>query len=173
MIEDSFPQARLVGVVSDTHWPRRAHRYPDALLSGLAGVDLILHAGDLVILGALEPLRRIAPVIAVCGNVDEIEVRRELPEKRIVQAGAHRIGVTHGHLGTARTTPERALAAFAGEAVSAVVFGHSHSPLNEMRGGILLFNPGSPTDRRSQPTFSYGILHVEERLWGELRTLRV
>ncbi len=167
MIEDAWPEVRRIGVVSDTHWPRRARQYRPALLQGLEGVDLILHAGDLTILAALEPLREIAPVVAVCGNVDEMEVRAALPAQRIVRVGRYRIGLTHGHLGTARTTPERALRSFE-PGLDAVVFGHSHAPLHELRDGVLLLNPGSPTDRRHEPRFSYGLLFAENVLRGEL-----
>lgn len=172
MIEESFPHARRVGVVSDTHLRSTARPYPNALLQGLQGVDLILHAGDLTVLAALEPLQRIAPVIAVAGNVDEPAVRAALPERRLVRAGAYRIGLVHGDRGTGRTTVERALNAFSFVPLDAIVFGHTHAPLCEEHNGILLFNPGSPTDRRLQAEFSFGILHLEDRLWGEVLRFR-
>jgi putative phosphoesterase len=161
-----------VGVVSDTHWRGGGRAYPEVLLRGLQGVDLILHAGDLVTLAALEPLWLIAPVVAVAGNVDEMAVRAALPDRRVVQIGPYRVGLTHGHRGVGRNTPERALTTFEFVPLDAVVFGHSHEPLCEERDGVLLFNPGSPTDRRFQPEFSFGILHAAERLWGEIRRFR-
>jgi len=51
---------------------------------------------------------------------------------------------------------------FADSKVDAVVFGHSHQPYCELKGGCLLFNPGSPTDRRFQPRFSYGLLSIDQ-----------
>ncbi len=165
--DDAWPRARVLGVVSDTHLGYGRRGYPDALLRGLQRVDLILHAGDLVTLAALPPLEAIAPVVAVCGNVDELPVRVVFPTHRVVRAGAYRVGLVHGHQGIGRTTPERAFGAFTG--VDAVVFGHSHTPLCEVRDGVLLLNPGSPTDRRREPRFSYALLHVANRLWGEVR----
>jgi predicted phosphodiesterase len=72
------------------------------------------------------------------------------------------VGLTHGHLGRGRSTPQCALRAFDGVPnLRAVVFGHSHEPYNALIGGVLLFNPGSPTERRRQPRHSYGLLTVE------------
>lgn len=167
---DHWPQARRIGVLSDTHMPRRAAGYPEALLQAFRGVDLILHAGDLTTLRALEPLRALAPVVAVAGNTDDAAVRAALPTHRVIEAGGYRIGLTHGHLGPGATTPERARNTFSD--VHVVVFGHSHAPCCEQREGVLLFNPGSPTDRRAQPLFSCGILHLDGPPWGELLTWR-
>ena len=71
-----------------------------------------------------------------------------------------RIGVVHGHGGSGRSTLARAQNAFKNERVAAVLFGHSHIPYCEMHDGVLYFNPGSPTDRRRQPQFSYGIIRI-------------
>lgn len=59
-----------IGVVADTHIPGRARALPEALLRGLAGVDLILHAGDICVAPVLDWLAELAPVIAVAGNND-------------------------------------------------------------------------------------------------------
>ena len=72
------------------------------------------------------------------------------------------IGLTHGDLGLGGTTPERARGAFASEAVAAVLFGHSHAPLVErVAGGPLLVNPGSPTDKRAQPRYSWALVEID------------
>ncbi|MHB1133774.1 MAG: metallophosphoesterase family protein [Chloroflexota bacterium] len=151
----------LIGVVSDTHLPRFGRALPPRLMAGLRGVDLILHAGDLTEMFVLDLLREIAPVEAVHGNVDGAEVLWALPNQRVVEVGGKRIGLTHGH-GMAGSTPSRARQAFAGSTIDVVVFGHSHTPYNEEVDGLLLFNPGSPTDRRRQPRPSFGILRVHE-----------
>lgn len=165
-MEDSWPGVQRVGVISDTHMPRRGRSLPEALQHGLEGVDLILHAGDLVDPSVLEMLEQIAPVAAVCGNSDPLSVRMLLPERRVLQLGRFRVGLIHGHQGIGNSTPERARRAFTD--VDAVVFGHSHIPYCEMKEGVLLFNPGSPTDRRREPHFSYGLLHIAEHLRGEI-----
>lgn len=157
----------LVGVVSDTHVPSRARGLPAALLSGLRGAALILHAGDLTVLSVLDELGAIAPVHAVCGNVDAWEVYAVLPRERIVEVAGKRIGLVHGD-GPGGSTLARARRAFAGAKVDAVVFGHSHSPYCAREGSLLLFNPGSPTDKRREARPSYGLLRVGERIEGEI-----
>ncbi len=156
----------IIGCVSDTHIPRRVRALPGELYAALEGVDLILHAGDLVredVLADLEPLAR---VVAVAGNMDMEPLPARLGRAALIEVGPWRIGLVHGDRGTAGTTPARALEVFAGSAVDAVVFGHSHQPLVETRDGVLLLNPGSPTDHRAEPWPTYGRL-VLPRPGGE------
>ncbi len=148
-----------VGVIADTHIPGRAKAIPPAVLDGLAGVDLIIHAGDLVSAEVLETLRRIAPVQAVAGNNDPPPLAMGLGETLELELSGYRIGVAHGHLGTGKSTVERALSHFQG--AHCVIFGHSHMPYCQWHGSTLAFNPGSPTDRRRAPHCSYGMLYLE------------
>ena len=155
----------IVGVVSDTHLPKFGRELPPALVRGLtrANVEIIAHCGDLTEPIAIELLAQIAPVVAVAGNNDGPKLHRELGARTIIEAGDARIGVVHGHAGNGRTTPDRAFNAFEGERVDAILFGHSHIPYRQRRDGILLFNPGSPTDKRMNPAYSYGVVRVEGR----------
>jgi len=162
----------LIGVVSDTHIPRSARSLPAAVVRLFAEVDLILHAGDLTSLDVLHELQALAPVVAVHGNMCELSVMSQLPGSRVVTAEQFNIGLTHGHVGKGRTTPERALNQFQGQEVDCVVFGHSHQPFNETVGEVLLFNPGSPTDRRWAPVRSVGLLRVTDKIIGELVKLK-
>lgn len=148
-----------IGVVSDTHIPSRAKALPAALMEGLRGVDLIIHAGDLLKDYVLYELEEIAPVEAVAGNNDDEYIRSKLPDKKIIKAGKFRIGITHGY-GRGSNILYAALAAFSRDNVDCVVFGHSHVPFNETVNGILCVNPGSPTDKRWQEHYSYGIITV-------------
>jgi uncharacterized protein len=150
-----------IGVIADTHIHDGRPAIPPALLDGLAGVDIILHAGDLTDERLIAALERIATVHAVCGNCDPPALVAQLPTRRVVEVGGMRIGLTHGHLGRGRDTPRRALAYCAplGD-LRAIVFGHSHQPHNAMLDGVLLFNPGSPTQRRRAPYPSYGLLEI-------------
>lgn len=115
----------------------------------------------------LDELAQVAPVEAIYGNADSISALLALPAKRIVQAAGVRIGLVHGH-GQGGTTLLRAQRAFAGTAVDAVVFGHSHAPYCQKLGGLLLLNPGSPTDKRREPRPSFGLLRVAEGVEGEI-----
>jgi hypothetical protein len=155
----------LLGVISDTHLPSAAVRLPREVFDAFEGVNLILHAGDLVNYGVIEQLRRIAPVEAVAGNMDSPELRKLLPLTRIIEAGRHRIGLVHGS-GSRTGLPARVLSRFQG--VSAIVFGHSHEPLLDWKGGVLLVNPGSPAGRSGKGRPSVARLHVGEEITGEI-----
>lgn len=152
-----------VGIVSDTHMPGHAKPLPKKLKTGIRDVDLIVHAGDWQTPEVLEQFQEIAPTEGVTGNVDSAEMNRMLKPKLLLELKGFRIGIVHGHMGKGRTTPERARNAFADEEVDLIIFGHSHIPFNEVVDGVRLFNPGSPTDKRRQPRFSYGVLTLEEK----------
>ncbi|MCR3922420.1 MAG: metallophosphatase family protein [Firmicutes bacterium] len=157
-----------IGVLSDTHIPTRARQLPPALFTIFAGVDLILHAGDLAEEHVLEDLAAIAPVEAVAGNMDSIAIQQRLGNTKILELAGYRIGLVHGHLGSNRNkTPQRALETFATEQVDCVVFGHSHQPYRQTSTGVLLFNPGSPTDRRREPRHSCGLLTLGSTIEAE------
>ncbi|MCB0882899.1 MAG: metallophosphoesterase family protein [Thermoleophilia bacterium] len=149
-----------VGVISDTHMPVRARALPAACRDVLAGCDLILHAGDHADGASLAALRAIGPpVVAVHGNADGEDLRRALPASAEVDAGGVRIAVVHdagpreGRIGRLRRR-------FPGADV--VVFGHSHVPLVERdAGGFAIVNPGSPTDKRTQPHHTMALVRVD------------
>jgi hypothetical protein len=151
-----------IGVVSDTHLPRFGDRLPPELLTGLqrARVELILHLGDFT--GPEVPglLEAVAPLEAVAGNNDPPALVRRFGRRKILSVAGVRIGMVHGD-GTSGTTIGRSVDAFADEPVDVICFGHSHQPRCERRDGRWLVNPGSPTDKRTQPRYSYAILRIE------------
>lgn len=148
-----------LGVIADTHIPARAKAIPADIFEAFAGVDLILHAGDVTAAEVLAELRQIAPVEAVAGNNDPAALALGLGLIRELSLAGYRIGLVHGHIGQGKSTVERALSHFHG--ADCVVFGHSHLPYCQQHGRTLAFNPGSPTDRRRAPACSFGILHLE------------
>jgi putative phosphoesterase len=152
-----MPNAITVIATVDTHLPRFGRTLPVPLGRALVAADRVLHAGDITEAFVLDLLEAEAPLDAVAGNNDGPDLRVRLGLTKVVDIGGLRIGLTHGHDGPGRTTPERAWRQFAanGTRVDAIVFGHSHQPLVERRDGTWLLNPGSPTDRRRQPTFSF------------------
>ena len=149
-----------IGIISDTHIPH-FKKLPDAIWEHFAGVELIIHAGDLSVLSVTKELETIAPVVAVQGNVEEDEVIHALPIKREIVVGFCRIGIVH-ILGESSNRVKLARREFPDARV--VVYGHSHIPYNQEHEGQLLFNPGSATDRRRQPRCSIGLLYVDDVL---------
>ena len=148
--------------------PAKASQLPETLKLGLQRADIILHAGDWTSLDVLAQLSGYAPVYGIAGNNDGPEVVARFGYSRIVECGGKRIGLVHGH-GRSGTTERRAMDAFKGQKVDAIVFGHSHVPLCREHNGILMFNPGSPTDKRRQPSYSYGVLQLSGgRLQGKI-----
>ena len=166
----SPPQDLLrVVVVADTHlrrsWPNR--RLPAPALALLATADVILHAGDITQREHLDDLARHAPVHAVLGNNDP-ELAGELPEALEVELAGVRVGMIHDS-GPARGRERRLHARF--PTADVVVFGHSHIPWNAPGiDGQLLFNPGSPTERRRQPHRTVGILELSS---GSVMSARI
>lgn len=148
-----------LGVISDTHIPE-FKALPEAVWTHFAGVELIIHAGDLSRLAVINQLEALAPVVAVQGNIEEEEVVRALPVKREFLVGGCRIGLVH-ILGNAHNRAKIARQEF--PTARCVVFGHSHTPYNQEHDGQLLFNPGSATDRRRQPTCSLGLLFIDDQ----------
>jgi uncharacterized protein len=149
-------------VIGDTHLPRFGRVLPAPLVHALQTTDLILHVGDITEPFVLDLLATHAPIEAVAGNNDGAELTQRLGHTRIVVVEEARIGMTHGHLGPGRTTPERARLTFKGP-IDAIAFGHSHQPMIQRIGDTWLLNPGSPTDRRRQPAFSFLHLVVDGR----------
>lgn len=155
-------------VLSDTHMPKRGKSLPEPLVNELSNVDLIIHAGDWTTLDVLYQLENYAPVIGVSGNIDPPEVNQFFGKKKVLEVITFKIGIVHGHVGKKKTTPERALEAFKGEELDVIIFGHSHIPYQEYHEGTLLFNPGSPTDKRLQKSYSFGILQIHDTIKAKI-----
>ncbi|KOP67764.1 phosphodiesterase [Bacillus sp. FJAT-18019] len=151
-----------ITVLSDTHMPRKAKALPAALLAELKQSELILHAGDWSNWELYEQLSQYAPVDGVAGNVDDDRIVERLGYKKLLDIEGKRIGIVHGHVGQGQTTPIRARKAFTEAEVDCILFGHSHIPFIEWVEGVLLFNPGSATDKRRQPQYSYGRIYIQD-----------
>ena len=161
--------------MSDTHLPRFGRALPRALVDGFEarGVDHVLHAGDWTDPMAVALLEALVPVDGVAGNNDGPELHERFGTHATLQLDGARIGLTHGHLGAGRTTPERAAGAFEGRPLDAIVFGHSHIPLvQRIAAGTWLANPGSPTDKRRQPDYTWGVMTIEHGAVSEIEIMR-
>jgi putative phosphoesterase len=153
--------ASTIAIISDTHLPRGERSLPAACVSRLQAADLIIHAGDLTAAGVLEQLRAFGEVAAVRGNVDGMAVQALLPGRRELALGDARLGIVHD-AGAAKGRLERLRRSFPD--ADAVIFGHSHIPLLERdpASGFQIFNPGSPTDKRRQPSYTMGWAQISD-----------
>jgi uncharacterized protein len=126
-----------IGVISDTH----SYLHPQ-VLEIFRDVDMILHAGDV---GSMNVLTDLAvtgkPVIAVYGNTDDFDIRRIIPEKRIIDTNFFRIGLSHGG-GSPHDIMQRLYNNFRNDNVRIIVFGHTHSCEQKPYDNIFMFNPG-------------------------------
>lgn len=138
-----------IGLISDTHIANsREELYPQ-VYQAFAGVDLILHAGDIYILPVLDRLAAIAPVLAARGNGDwALPEDPRLKHAHVAQLDGLRIGLTHDLL-LPEMPPQFTLERFVerrfGGAVDVIVFGDTHVAQLEVMKGMLLVNPGSAT----------------------------
>jgi hypothetical protein len=149
-----------VVVLSDTHAPRRWKTCPPRVAEQLRGAELILHAGDVCVAGVLDELAGYAPVRAVLGNNDGPDVVAwGAPETLEFDIAGLPVAMIHDS-GQATGRATRLRRRFPSAAL--VVFGHSHIPLDEAGGGVRIFNPGSPTDRRRQPHGTIGLLDIAD-----------
>ena len=158
-----------IAVVSDTHLPRFGRALPRALVDAMRRerIELTLHLGDFTSPEVPALFEAIAPFDGVAGNNDGPELVARLGRRKVLELDGVRLGLVHGDLGPGRTTPERAARSFARDEVDAVLFGHSHIPLvQQLADGRWLVNPGSPTDKRRQPRYSWALLTIE---FGEIR----
>ena len=138
-----------VAVIADTHMPRGARRLPEACVERLHAADLVLHGGDVTGRGFWDELHALGrPLEGVRGNMDDPALAAFLPEERVVEAAAVRIGIVHIP-GPAAGREERLRRRFPG--CAAVVYGHTHQPQMELYEGVWILNPGSPTERRRAP----------------------
>lgn len=142
-----------IGVISDTHGLLRPEVVP-----ALAGMERILHLGDVGKASILDELNKIAPVTAIRGNIDRSGPCSELPETDVVLIGEQYIYMLHD-LNTLHLDPVAAKFA-------AVLCGHTHRPCIERKKGVLYFNPGSCGPRRFQLPATIGLLTLDES--GEL-----
>ncbi len=136
-----------IGILSDTHGLLRPEVKP-----ALAGVDLILHLGDVGKISILEELESLAPVTAIRGNVDREGPCAKLPETDVVLAEGRYLYMLHD-LKTLHLDP-------AAGKFAAVLYGHTHVPGSFTKKGVLYFNPGSCGPRRFELPVTIGLLTV-------------
>ena len=150
----------VIYLISDTHVPERREDIPKEFLSLLNPEDIVLHAGDWTNAATLKLLQQKAKTFGVWGNMDDGAVRKELPEKTIVEIQGFKIGITHG-FGPPEGMVDKVRAKFL-EKVDMILYGHTHIPHREEKDGILFFNPGSLSFNTDRRELTYAILEIKD-----------
>ncbi len=145
-----------LAVLGDTHLPRRARDLPPTAWRAIDEADTVLHTGDVTERALLERIARRRPLHAVRGNNDRDLV--ELPEQVVLEVDGVTLAMVHD---SGPSTGRRQRLRGRWPQARVVVFGHSHIPLCEDDGRLLLLNPGSPTDRRRMPSFTMALLYLD------------
>jgi putative phosphoesterase len=149
----------IIYLISDTHVPERREEIPKEFLTQLKEEDIVLHAGDWTSGNTLKLLQQKAKVFGVWGNMDDGAVRKELPEKTIVEIQGFKIGITHG-FGAPEGMVEKVRSKFT-EEVNMILFGHTHVPHSKEKDGILFYNPGSLSFNNDRRELTYAILEIK------------
>jgi uncharacterized protein len=153
-----------LGIIADTHGQLRPQ-----VFEVFAGVDHILHGGDVGPPALLEELEALAPVTAVYGNTDGTALRARLPQVARIQLDGFRIVVTHGDQ-YGSPTPEKLNAAFPDAEI--IVFGHTHRPLLTLVDQVVtVMNPGAAGPARFDLKPSVGIMELEPGIPPRARLL--
>ena len=156
-----------IGVVSDTHLREPDSEFKRAIQFHFRDVEKILHAGDFVGWAVADYLSGVKELIAVCGNMDSIEIGRAFSRKRVLGLDRFKVGLIHGG-GSPFGIESRIRMEF--EGVDAIIYGHTHIAVDHWFQGIHFFNPGSPT-RSYGGNGTLGILHLGEKIEGEIINL--
>jgi putative phosphoesterase len=153
-----------IGILSDTHLKRPDDKLEEICQKYLFDADIVIHTGDYVSIEVVEFLNR-DNFYGVRGNMDSHEVKKILPDKRVIEAGSHRIGIIHGW-GSKDGLEEKIMGEF--RDVDIIVYGHSHSAANHIKDGILFFNPGAAIGYSMSGPHTIGILEIDDMVKGKI-----
>ena len=151
-------------VMSDTHLSHVTDEFKAICERLCADADMVIHLGDWTRSAILDYLEQY-PLQAVAGNTDDHSVHSRLPVKKVLQVNGFRIGIIHGW-GSGRDLQNRLKDKFAD--VNAIFFGHTHQPVQSEENGLFWFNPGSVFNGRGKFRGSIGVVHVDQKLHGEV-----
>jgi uncharacterized protein len=143
----NFKVVKTIGLISDTHVPKQTRSIPKRVFEIFKNADYIIHAGDLVELTVIDELEKIAPVLAVHGNMDSLEVNNAFPTLNSMKIFEWKIGVMHDPGFVFGLNKSREIVQQNG--FNVFVFGHTHTPFISWEEKILYINPGSTTHPKS------------------------
>lgn len=155
-------------VISDTHIPHSQPDFPVSFYEIIESADMVVHAGDFVSLKAYKDLEARSNLKAVKGNMDA-DLAQILPADLIFEVDGLKIGVMHGW-GSPQGTVKNVRQHFEKSNCELIIFGHSHSPFNEIVDGVRMFNPGSLLDKRFSSHHTYGEIELEG---GRIKSLEI
>lgn len=158
------------GILSDTHITNVTEPFKNLVYRAFNHCDIIFHAGDITAPAVLEVFSD-KTVYGVHGNMCGVTVRRLLPESRTITLGEFRIGLCHG-AGPRHNIEERLWSLFPN--ADCIIYGHTHEPVCEKKGGVLFINPGSfqVTSPHGTPA-SYALLTIDgSRIDASLQFIR-
>ncbi|WP_040192446.1 metallophosphoesterase family protein [Clostridium culturomicium] len=150
-----------IGIISDTHMSKHFSKLKEFLLKNLKDVDLIIHAGDYTSTEVISLLKEYTDFIGVYGNNDKSKLRSLLTDKHILTLENYRIGICHGD-GPKKNTLDNVMDTFKDEKLDIIIFGHSHKACIFTKGKTMYLNPGSCTNKRKEPWFSYILLELKK-----------
>jgi uncharacterized protein len=142
--------------------PSQVKELPSIIKEEAEKSDCCLHCGDFTSFTIFKKLSQWTKTYGVCGNMDDMAIRKNLPLKQILKLEEVTIALTHGS-GHPQNLIYRINNEFSNKmsAIDMLIFGHSHCALNEERCGKIYLNPGSPTDTIFAAKRSYGILNIQ------------
>lgn len=153
-----------IGVLSDTHLKEPDSDFKRIIELHFRDVEKIIHLGDFVSRSVAEYLSGLNELVAVCGNMDPVEIQKLYPKKRVITLGKFRLGLIHGW-GSPFGIEARVKDEF--DEIDAIIYGHTHTPANHLDKGIYFFNPGSLTRSFIQKC-TIGILNIGEKIEGQI-----
>ena len=153
-----------IGVISDTHLKEANSRLINIYTNYFSDVDMIIHTGDLISEGIVDFLSQ-KPLHIVHGNMDNFEIKKKFPKKKILEVSGFRLGLIHGW-GSPFGIEKRIRPEFTN--VHAIIYGHSHKSANHIDKGVIFFNPGTATGFSLSGCHSIGILDITDKINGAI-----
>jgi uncharacterized protein len=157
--------------MADTH-AKQLNELPHELVTSIKDADYVVHLGDFTSFDLLKSLRKLGNFCGVTGNHDDINLFGELKRTEQLEICGKRLGLIHGLIvpiaGRARM---RRRFRKNGQSVQAILYGHTHIPTIKNENGIFFFNPGTVAGKFPAPIKSFGRLHVDGTITGEIVVL--